>query len=205
LTPEKYAWQAEYGWWGEIYTVTFAFGHEEYEVLHRFGVIDEDIALVTAEDFYERASQRQGACDMVAVRRTGDWVIGIEADGYEGARLEVLREMSRGGEAVSVMRHDYAASHRFGHAVNGELRTGFAVQTPQDRYGDDPDGLIADMSELGLDPYPEDDFQYISDGVPRALALASRLSGVLFTADLLDEPLLGGIITIPVPNDDERV
>lgn len=104
------------------------------------------------------------------------------------------------------MRHDYAASHRFGHAVHGELRTGFRIQMPQDRYGNDPDGLIADMSELGLDPYPEDDFQYIVDGVPRALALASRMSGVLLSADFLDEPLLGGIITVPVPNDEsERI
>ncbi|GGK94371.1 hypothetical protein Ppa06_64820 [Planomonospora parontospora subsp. parontospora] len=99
------------------------------------------------------------------------------------------------------MRHDYAASHAFRHAADGRIRTAFRPQTPQERWGSHPDALNEDMRELGLEPEPDEEFQYLPGSVPAALALASRISGVLFTPALLDGPLLGGVITDPVPAD----
>ncbi|TMR36941.1 hypothetical protein ETD85_09315 [Nonomuraea zeae] len=59
------------------------------------------------------------------------------------------------------------------------------------------------MRELGLDPEPAGTgLQYLSDSVAPALALASRISGVLLDQEMVQgEPLLGGIITTPVPHE----
>ncbi|GII06133.1 hypothetical protein Pta02_81410 [Planobispora takensis] len=52
------------------------------------------------------------------------------------------------------------------------------------------------MREPGLEPEPDEEFQYLSDSIPAAPALAGRICGVLFTP-----ALLGGVITAPVPGD----
>ncbi|GIH73457.1 DUF6461 domain-containing protein [Sphaerimonospora thailandensis] len=199
VMPEEYAWQND---WEEIYTVTFVRGLDERETLRRFGVADEDIQPVDYEDFYDRIEETDGCCDLVTVTRVGEWTIAFELSGWEGSRPETLRELTRGGgEAVSVMRHDYAASHHFGHAADGEVRTVFRPEWPGERWGSHPDALNEDMRELGLDPEPADEFESVSDSVPRVLALAGRISGVLFDPAIQDELLLGGIITNPVPDD----
>ncbi|MER6509406.1 DUF6461 domain-containing protein [Nonomuraea sp. NPDC001636] len=203
ITTADYAWEAD--WHLEIYTVTFVRGLDERETLRRFGVVDANIHVVDDEEVAERTMVNDGCCDMVLVTRAGDWTVAFEYDGWEGTRRETLRELTRdGGEAVSVMRHNHAASHDFEHAADGRIRTAFRPQTPQERWGSHPDALNEDMRELGLDPEPADEFQYLSGRVPAALALASRISGVLFTPELLDAPLLGGVITDHAPNDPPR-
>ncbi|MFF4197485.1 DUF6461 domain-containing protein [Nonomuraea sp. NPDC001831] len=200
ITTADYAWEND--WHGEIYTVTFVHGLDERETLRRFGVVDANIHIVDDEEIVERTKVNHGCCDLVLVTRAGDWTVAFEYDGWEGTRRETLRELTRdGGQAVSVMRHDYAASHDFEHAADGRIRTAFRPQTPQERWGSHPDALNEDMRELGLEPEPADEFQYFSGCVPAALALASRISGVLFTPALLDAPLLGGVVTDRVPDD----
>ncbi|MEV0629807.1 DUF6461 domain-containing protein [Nonomuraea wenchangensis] len=200
ITSADYAWEND--WHEEIYTVTFVRGLDERETLRRFGVADDNIHPVDDEEVMERIEETDGCCDMVLVTRAGDWTIAFEYSGWEGTRPETLRELTRGGgEAVSVMRHDYAASHDFEHAADGRIRTAFRPQRPQERWGSHPDALNEDMRELGLEPEPNEEFQYLSGSLPAALALASRISGVLFTPALLDGPLLGGVITDAVPDD----
>ncbi|MEU1720391.1 DUF6461 domain-containing protein [Nonomuraea sp. NPDC005692] len=200
ITAADYAWEND--WHEEIYTVTFVHGLDERETLRRFGVADVNIHVVDDEEVFERTEENDGCCDMVLVTRAGDWTVAFEHSGWEGTRRETLRELTRdGGEAVSVMRHDYAASHDFEHAADGRIRTAFRPQRPQERWGSHPDALNEDMRELGLEPEPADGFQYLSGPIPAALALASRISGVLFTPALLDAPLLGGVITDRAPND----
>ncbi|WP_327586087.1 DUF6461 domain-containing protein [Nonomuraea sp. NBC_00507] len=200
IMPADYAW--EDNWPEEIYTATFVRGLNERETLRRFGVVDDNIHPVDDEEVMERIEETDGCCDMVLVTRAGDWTIAFEYSGWEGTRPETLRELTRnGGEAISVMRHNYAASHDFEHAADGRIRTAFRPQTPQERWGSHPDALNEDMRELGLEPEPDEEFQYLSGSVPAALALASRISGVLFTPALLDGPLLGGAITDAVPDD----
>ncbi|MBG0825962.1 hypothetical protein HS048_35415 [Planomonospora sp. ID91781] len=202
VMPEEYAWQERN--WEEIYTVTFVRGLDERETLRRFGVADDDIRPLDAEEVMERIEETDGCCDMVLAVRAGDWTIAFEYSGWEGTRPETLREVTRdGGEAVCVMRHDYAASHDFTHAADGRIRTTFAPQRPQERWGSHPDALNADMRELGLEPEPDEEFASLSGpvSVSAALALASRICGVLFTPEMLDGPLLGGIITTPAPED----
>ncbi|GAA4202980.1 DUF6461 domain-containing protein [Microbispora amethystogenes] len=154
------------------------------------------------EGIWERVEETDGESDLVVTHVNG-WTLAFEACGWEGNRPETLRELSRGGEAVSVMRHDYAASHHFAHAVEGELRTAFRPDWPQERWGARPDALNADLRELGLTPSgPQEESLYRHETVAPALALASRLSGVLFHRDMVEsDTLLGGIITAPVPDD----
>ncbi|GAT71490.1 hypothetical protein PS9374_07181 [Planomonospora sphaerica] len=200
ITSADYAWEND--WQMEIYTVTFVRDLDERETLRRFGVVDDNIHPVDDGEVVERIEETEGRYDTVLVTRSGDWTIAFEYDGWEGTRPETLRELTRdGGEAVSVMRHDYAASHDFEHAVDGRIRTAFRPQAPQERWGSHPDALNEDMRELGLEPEPDEEFQYLSDSIPAALALASRICGVLFTPALLDGPLLGGVITDQVPSD----
>ncbi|WP_169980108.1 DUF6461 domain-containing protein [Microbispora sp. H10836] len=199
-TSDDYAWQSD---WEEIYTVTFVCGHDERETLRRFGVAQADMRPYNWEDVWERVEETAGESDLVVVTHMNGWTIAFEACGWEGNRPETLRELSRGGEAVSVMRHDYAASHHFAHAVDGELRTAFRLEWPQERWGAQPDALNAEMRELGLTPSgPQEKSRYRHEIVALALALASRLSGVLFHRDMVEsDALLGGIITAPVPDD----
>ncbi|MGW0594950.1 DUF6461 domain-containing protein [Streptosporangium sp. NPDC002607] len=200
IMPADYAWEDD--WQEEIYTVTFVHDLDERETLRRFGVADDNIRAVDDEELMERIEETEGCCDMVLATRSGDWTIAFEYSGWEGTRPETLRELTRnGGEAVSVMRHNYASSHDFEHAVDGRIRTAFRPQTPQERWGSHPDALNEDMRELGLKPEPDEEFQYLPGSIPAALALASRICGVLFTPALLDGPLLGGVITDPVPGD----
>ncbi|MGW3352295.1 DUF6461 domain-containing protein [Nonomuraea rubra] len=197
-TVEDYAWQ--HGW-EEIYTVTFVLGLDERETLRRFGVAEQDMRPYSWEELWERVEETDGCCDVVVAARAGDWTIAFELRGWEGVRWVTLRELSRGGEAVAVMRHDYAASHRFMHAVDGEVRTGFRPQWPQERWGTRPDALNGHMAELGLPTEPEDELDTWDEVVPASLALAGRISGVLFDTEVLGEPMFGGIITAPVPDD----
>ncbi|MBG0825753.1 hypothetical protein HS048_34275 [Planomonospora sp. ID91781] len=202
VMPEAYAWQERN--WEEIYTVTFVRGLDERETLRRFGVADDDIGPADKEEVMERIEETDGCCDMVLAARSGDWTIAFEYSGWEGTRPETLRELTRdGGEAVAVMRHDYAASHRFQHAADGRIRTAFRPQWPQERWGSHPDTLNDDMRALGLEPEPDKELGSLPGpvSVSAALALASRISGVLFTPAMLDGPLLGGIITDPAPED----
>ncbi|MFG1755315.1 DUF6461 domain-containing protein [Streptosporangium sandarakinum] len=203
IMSADYAW--EDGWPMEIYTVTFVRGLDERETLRRFGVVDGNIHPMDDEEVMERVLETDGCRDTVMVTRAGDWTIAYEYDGWEGTRPETLRELTRdGGEAVSVMRHNYAASHDFQHAADGRIRTAFRPQTPQERWGSHPDALNEDMRELGLEPEPDKEFQYLPDSVPAALALAGRISGVLFTPELLGGSLLGGVITDRAPDDPRK-
>ncbi|MFD0469439.1 DUF6461 domain-containing protein [Nonomuraea thailandensis] len=197
-TVEDYAWQ--HGW-EEIYTVTFVRGLDERETLRRFGVADQDMRSYAWEELWERVEETDGCCDVVVAARAGGWTVAFELNGWQGIRWETLRELSRGGEAVTVMRHDYAASHRFMHAVDGVERTGFRPEWPQQRWGALPDALNGHLRELGLPTEPDDELDDWNVAVPASLALASRISGVLFDDGMLGEPLFGGVITVPVPDD----
>lgn len=191
ITAADYAWQDH---WEEIYTVTFVRGMDEDEVLRRYGVTDP--GELTWEDVTDRTEETDGLNDMVVVARLGAWVVALESYGWRTLDDAFLASLSRGGEAVTVMRHDYAASHHFGHAVDGDVRTVFPPNRPGDRSGSAPDALLDDMRDLGLNP--ETEAHYLSGMVAPALALASRLTGVVFTADLFGDALYGGR-----PDDDQ--
>ncbi|GAB3892850.1 hypothetical protein GCM10027612_41230 [Microbispora bryophytorum subsp. camponoti] len=134
-SPEDYAWQDE-GPLGPIYTITLVRGVEEYEVLRRLGAAPEHIRLIDVDEYPDSSRT-----EIVTVRRAGDWTIVIEECGWLGVQREVIGELSRdGGEAVAVMRHDYAARHDFAYALDGELVTGFDPSRPEPAGAPHPTG-----------------------------------------------------------------
>ncbi|MER6579283.1 DUF6461 domain-containing protein [Nonomuraea sp. NPDC001023] len=185
-SPEDYAWVKGSGL-GEIYTIVFVRGLDEHEVLRRIGAADEDIRLITDEDH----SQPEGP-EVITVRRIGDWTVAIEDCGWRASHMEVLCPLSRdGGQAVAVLRHDYAARHRLAYAVDGEHLTDIDPTFPSRRHGEDPDRLNRHLRELGIDPAADDRIQ---NAIPAALAIASRISNVMLTPEHLRRPVLGAAI-----------
>ncbi|WP_371781958.1 DUF6461 domain-containing protein [Streptosporangium subroseum] len=184
-SPEDYEWQKDSPL-GDIYTIVFVRGLDEHEVLRRLGVADEDIRLIEDGDYsYPEGPQ------IITVRRIGDWTVAIEDGGWRGVQWEVLGSLSRnGGEAVAVQRHDYA-QHHVTYAVDGHLITDINPGFPIDRQGTDPDRLNRHLRELGIDPAADDS---IDNPIPAALALATRITGVMVTPQHLHRPILGAAI-----------
>ncbi|GAB1819432.1 DUF6461 domain-containing protein [Herbidospora sp. RD11066] len=170
----------------EICTVTFVRGADEREVLRRYGVTDP--GEVPVEDLYEMDDETS----TVVATSVGEWVVVLEANGWSTIDDAFFTALSAGGEAVTVLRHDFTSSGHFAHAVDGDLRTQFDPNAPYDHKGSAPDALNDLMRELGLDPDDED--AEWDDGTTEALALASRITGVAFTADLFENSLYGGLI-----------
>ncbi|GIH70711.1 DUF6461 domain-containing protein [Sphaerimonospora thailandensis] len=182
-SPEDYAWQDE-GPLGPIYTITFVRGVGEHEALRRLGAAPENIRLIGPEEYSDPHS-----ADIVTVKQAGDWSILIEDCGWRSVERDVMGELSReGGETVAVMRHDYAARHDFAYAFDGELVTGLDPSCPGTRWGTEPDRLNQHLRELGIDPDADD---WIDNPIPAALALASRISGVMVTPKHAERPVLG--------------
>jgi hypothetical protein len=184
-SPEDYEWESG-SRLDDVYTIVFVRGLDEHEVLRRLGAADEDIRLITDADH----SLPEGP-EVITVRRIGDWTVAIEDCGRRGAEWEALGALSRnGGEAVAVQRHDYAQHHVI-YAVDGRLVTDINPGFPIDRQGADPDRLDRHLRELGIDPAASDS---IDNPVPAALALASRITGVMLTPEHLRRPILGAAI-----------
>ncbi|WP_329429800.1 Lsr2 family protein [Streptosporangium sp. NBC_01495] len=186
-SPEDYEWQGkDDSRLGDIYTIVFVRRLDEREVLHRLGAADEDIRLIGDGDYsYPEGPQ------VITVRRIGDWTVAIEDCGWRGAQGEVLDALSRdGGEVVVVQRHDYA-QHLVAYAVDGRLITNINPGFPIDRQGSDPDRLNRHLRELGIDPAADDS---IDNPIPAALALATRVTGVMITPQHLRRPALGAAI-----------
>ncbi|MEU8172120.1 histone-like nucleoid-structuring protein Lsr2 [Microbispora hainanensis] len=185
-SPEDYAWQDE-GPLGPIYTITLVRGAEEHEVLRRLGAAPEHIRMIGLGEYPDSSRT-----EIVMVGRAGDWTILIEECGRRGVHREVIGELSRdGGEAVAVMRHDYAAGHDFAYALDGELVTGFDPSRPGTRWGTGPDRLNRHLRELGIDPASD---ERIDNAIPAVLALAGRISGVMVTPAHAERPVLGAVI-----------
>ncbi|MEU6742783.1 DUF6461 domain-containing protein [Streptosporangium sandarakinum] len=194
-TPDDYAWQDDLATLGPIYTLTFVQGMDEGEALRRFGVAPQDVGPLTDGNVYERLEVTGGQGDLVMVVGLGKWTVAVEKYGWQGVRPAMLRELSRdGGQAIAVSRHDYA-HHRFAYAADGQVLTSFNPQFPGTREGADPGHLDGHLRELGIDPAADDQ---IDNHLPAALALVSRISGVMLTPAHLEGPLLGGRITTPL-------
>lgn len=184
-SPKDYEWQKDSPL-GDIYTIVFVRGRDEREVLRRLGTADEDIRMIEDGDrTYPEGPQ------IITVRHIGDWTVAIEDCGWRGLKREVLGVLSRnGGEAVAVHRHDYA-QHHIAYAVDGQLITDINPGFPIDRQGADPDRLNRHLRELGIDPAADDS---IDNPIPAALALASRITGIMLTPQHLRRPILGAAI-----------
>ncbi|MFB9621766.1 DUF6461 domain-containing protein [Nonomuraea helvata] len=194
---------------GVIFSVAFFRGLEPAGVVRRFSrgedsgqESDFDGLDAKAYEFVEETAGGDGG-GHVGVFQAGEWCVAVEPHGWMVTLHEVVTELSRGCEVLAVTRHDYAAEHSFEYAIDGTIVTGYRLGHPYERYGSDPDRLNAFMRELGMGlDEPEDDAAWEAAwednhraAVPRAFALAAKVTGVPFTPDMLDRPMLVGPIT----------
>ncbi|WP_244975910.1 DUF6461 domain-containing protein [Nocardia huaxiensis] len=200
---------------GEIFSVGFFHDLDPSEVVRRFskgndsgqGSDFEGLNHRVAEFLAKTGGVHGGG--HVGVFRAGAWSVAIEPVGWWMTDRTALAELSRGCSVLAITIHGYA-EHSLEYAVDGTIVTGHRLEHPHDRWGCDPDRLNDYMRELSMDLEPDlTDNDHISDPeddesdydpwdisysspVPRAFALAAKVTGVSFTADMLDQPMLIG-------------
>ncbi|HEX6353262.1 DUF6461 domain-containing protein [Actinophytocola sp.] len=170
---------------GEIFCLTFIRGVDEREALHRMGGLPGTVATRTASELEAETNFDNGYPEVAAALPLGTWTVVFEPRGFSGNSMTPV--LSRGTEAVSVLRHDYA-SPGFAYSVDGELVTYFDPTFPTDRDGADPDRLLTSMHDVGF-TMGEDDDNFDHD-TARSLLLTERLTSVLPTFEALTGPLL---------------
>lgn len=172
----------------EIFCLTFIKGVDGTEALRRMGGLADTVATRTLSDIGDLHNYDDGYPEVASVLPLGTWTVVFEPSGFEGSHM--VAALSRGTEAVSVLRHDYA-SPAFGYAVAGELITHFDPTSPAYRYGADPDRLVPRMIDAGFvttDESDDDDDRY-SSAISRSLRLIEQITGVLPTFEALTGPL----------------
>jgi hypothetical protein len=194
---------------GVIFSVAFFRGLGPAEVVRRFsrgGDSGHESDFGGLDDkAYEFVNETEGGDGggYVGVFQVGEWCVAIEPYGWMVTLHEVVTRLSRGCEVVAVTRHDYAAEHSFEYAIDGTIVTGYRLRHPYERYGSDPDRLNGFMRELGMGlDKPEDKTardaaweENYHTAVPRGFAMASKVTGVPFTPEMLGRPMLVGPIT----------
>lgn len=167
---------------GEIFCLTFIRDVDPAEALRRLGALPDTVAQRTWSEIGALHNFDDGYPEMASALPLGTWTVVFEPDGFNGSHLTAT--LSRGTEAVSVLRHDYA-SPAFTYAVDGELITHFDPTSPDYRYGTDPDRLLTHMHNTGFTT-TEDTF---NGDTGRSLRLVKQLTGVLPTYEALTGPL----------------
>ncbi|MFD0904105.1 DUF6461 domain-containing protein [Actinomadura sediminis] len=190
----------------DIFCVSFFRGLAPADVLRRFGpdgtagreMSFADLSETVAE-FVASTSGGTGGGHVGVVRANG-WSVAVELWGGHATRRVRAAELSRGCEMVAVSRHDYAED-RFVYAVDGAVLTSFIPHSPTERGGGEPDRLNPAMHRVGMPTEPMDDDEWEASWerlyghkIARVFALAAEVTGVPFTRDLLDSPLLVGPI-----------
>jgi hypothetical protein len=108
----------------------------------------------------------------------GGWTLLYEVHGVEG--MLSACGLSQGTEVIAVSKT--LNSITFTYCADGETVVEFDARSADDRHGSRPDRLLGQMAQVGLlDDEPGDHDRMI-------LALASRLTGVIVTPQLLSGP-----------------
>ncbi|GGU32254.1 DUF6461 domain-containing protein [Lentzea flava] len=169
---------------GEIFAIAFVRGIEPLDALRLVGGHPDTLAERTPDEIHGLHEYEHGYPEVVSALSLGEWTVLLQPTSFWLVHL--VDALSRGTEAVAVLRHDYA-SPSFAHAVDGEVATEFNLNYPDMRHGTNPDGLLPQLREAGFDP-DDDEGQY-EEAVSRALRLAGLVTGVLPTFEQLTAPL----------------
>ncbi|GIF13711.1 DUF6461 domain-containing protein [Actinoplanes teichomyceticus] len=181
--------------WSEAFCLTFVRGLDDAALITAFG--GDPAALMSQAQLAQTLDGfRYGAEPAtLVVAALGDWRVGIEVNGCQGNRPEVLRRAAAAGDGVaaSVFR-DVTGRSEFTYVSGDRVRVVLDHLRPQRRSGEDPglfDEHVADLP-----------FGYADDIIPEAagLALVERITGVRLPADLMERDLPGVLLTL-VPDD----
>ncbi|MER6992128.1 DUF6461 domain-containing protein [Saccharopolyspora hirsuta] len=169
---------------GEIFCLTFVKDVGIDEALRLMGGFTDTTAVRTSSPIDAADSYSDSGLELAMVARLGDWTLVFEPYGFWGSSLTPI--LSRGTEAVSLLRHDYASPH-LDHAVDGELVTGLDPVFPDMRHGTEPDRLNPLLREVGFDL--EDCENGQDSPFSRSLRMIRLLTGVAPSYELLTGPL----------------
>jgi Family of unknown function (DUF6461) len=176
------------------FCLTFVRGGGESKVLAAFGADPRDEPARSAP-----ASAGPAGLPLVLLRRSGDWLVALEQNiPPQGARPEVLRNVSAATEAVMLYQDVGKLYHEFAHAFDGEVVSAVRTLWPPHWWGSDPDRLRPLAQELGL----ASDAGEGSDltGLEVLLALGEGVFGLSLEKADLDQPWLAAPI-LPVLAD----
>jgi hypothetical protein len=154
------------------------------------GALDDTIRPRTLPEIGAEFSFEAGYPTVASVLAMNGWVVICEPAGFEASDALMLEALSRGTEAVSVLRHDYAAD-RFVYAKAGTLVTQFDPRRPSYRWGAQPDALLPAMRTAGLDP---DQANGEHHAIVSALLLAGLITHVMPSPDALTGTLVSAHI-----------
>ncbi|MGP4024592.1 DUF6461 domain-containing protein [Actinomadura sp. 3N407] len=118
----------------------------------------------------------------------GEWVLGLEVNGYLGTLPHLVAPLSSGTRLVAHFRN-VNAHDQFVWYEDGTLRTYFEPLFPTDRDGSAPDELVEVMAEVGFDLQGDEEEFDDSLTTEAAFALAARLTGAHLTPELLDKAI----------------
>jgi hypothetical protein len=172
---------------GEIYCLTFVRDIDETEALLRMGGLKDTMRPRTTADAREEMRSYDAGYPAIALALSlGEWTVIIEPDGFHGSDGELLKAVSRGTEALSVLRHDYAEDH-FSFSEDGTVRTSFTGGSAAFRWGTELDRFLPQMRAAGVDLDADDDRDPLMHPHVAALRLVGQIIGTL--PDLPDGPI----------------
>jgi hypothetical protein len=160
---EAYQWIVDYdhSWLANGACVTVVRGLDLAGTVSAFGG-DPSVGPIPLHTVYAGVEP-----DVAAIGVLDDVVVVVEPNGFAGSRPEVLRLASAAGPAASVF-WNINLHTRFSYAVDGQVVTSFELQSPDYRFGTDPDRLLPEMEGL---PFG------LEAPIPAGLALVERVIG----------------------------
>ena len=160
------------------------------EALTCFGVTSRrgTASLAELEEHAEQAWSEGEDQMVVGATSVYGWTLLVEPNGYLGVTETLLRSASRGTVTISHFQNVNAVG-LFTWAVDGDLRVSFDPLFCEERYGSQPDALLAEMTEAGFDPHGDPDDEVAELTSEAAFALAANLSGVRLTPVTLNESI----------------
>jgi hypothetical protein len=195
---EEFGWLAECGPLYYVSCVSFARSLTPREALTRLTAGLGDVEHVTFEKLQERTMEYIDADNMrssyVGALETAGWTVLVQLwTGSIGLDRHLLRDLSLGTEVVSIYRNLHADDY-FIYAVDGEQITDFNQLAPHARAGSDPDRLVDEMREVGLDPDHDWEGPGVHAPFQRSFALAKKITGFSFSKDMLDMRFLASVV-----------
>jgi hypothetical protein len=159
--------------------VTYARGIDEDAFIRACGGEPAATATRTMRQLGEELSpyRYDQVPNSLLVTAVGDWLVGVEVNGFQGSRPEVMRGASAGDAAVSVY-WNVNGTNRFTYNVAGRRRVCFDMGDVDRRWGSEPDALNDELTDLPFDG------RSVRWSV--GLALAERLTGVRLTEELFE-------------------
>ncbi|MEV0703546.1 DUF6461 domain-containing protein [Saccharopolyspora sp. NPDC050389] len=135
------------------YSVSFVEAVEPVEALKRIGAVVDAVPELSAAEADEFASAA-GDQSVIRAGRHGPWTVLIEHDANKGVNERTLPALSAGTRAVSVFS-SASGMDLFYYAEDGRLTTTVETTIPANRYGEQPDRFLRELSEVGLAPDDE--------------------------------------------------